>query len=236
MNKNKNLATISKMFHAILFVGLFFFIKNQNGGISWTYIILGLVFLLISLKRIEDVYSCKYNPLSKWRTFLTAVVPSFFIYLGLYLLVQNMCEPMYVSFILAVSTLMAFLLSLIKLNTYKRHNNFRIERALLRKELTKEYQYYYLKNKMMENLTNNKYKPFNIKATSVIFSTVIGIIAASILIDMTGVSEVIFSMVIYSYIIPLLFVILPILALFNLCSLTEISKEYFNRVNQNNKK
>lgn len=232
MNNNYNVSTLSKALHAILFIGLFFFIRNENGSISWIYTILGLLTLLFSLKTMEHA-CCKYNVLSKSKTFFTITVPSCFIYLGLYLLAQSMFNLAEISIIFAASVLMAFFLSLINEKKYMMRDHIRTDKYLLRKSITSKgidslYQckYYCLKSKIAEKVATNQYKSFNIKASTAIFLTVVIIITVSMLIDIVGVNEVIFNMVVYSYIIPSLFITLPLTALFNLVFLNEISKKY----------
>lgn len=103
---NQISSVISKGLHIILFVGLFFLIRDQNGNTSWLYTILGLLVLLFSMKIIDDMHGEDhgYNPMGKLRTFLTAIVPSSFIYLGLYLVIQNVINKRDIAFALFVLT------------------------------------------------------------------------------------------------------------------------------------
>lgn len=104
ININQISSVISKGLHIILFVGLFFLIRDQNGNISWLYTILGLLVLLFSMKIIDDMHGedHKYNPMWKLRAFLTAVVPSSLIYLGLYLVIQNVINKYDIAFSLFI--------------------------------------------------------------------------------------------------------------------------------------
>lgn len=193
---NQISSVISKGLHIILFVGLFFLIRDQNGNTSWLYTILGLLVLLFSMKIIDDMHGEDhgYNPMGKLRTFLTAIVPSSFIYLGLYLVIQNVINNRDIAFALFVLTFIGAGLGAL------------IEEA---------------KAKAKREYTSSHVR----KSTTIFFAVVIIIIAASILADMQSRDKFILMMVINSYIIPSVFIVFPILGLVKIAYAAEMLKE-----------